>query len=309
MSTETRQGIVTRGHGRLFAVFADGVYYDCQVRGKVNFVTDKTTPVAVGDDVTIRIASDSSGVIEQVHERRSVLSRPAVGKETIEHVLAANIDSLAIIISTAEPDLKPGLIDRFIIAAEIGNLNPIIVINKIDLKHDPEIQEIARIYRSLGFALFLTSAIEQDDGAEDGIEELRAHLRDKRTIFAGHSGVGKSTLLNRLLPGINLKTSTISHYSGKGKHTTSHIELFHLPGGGFVIDTPGIKVLGLWQVDRNSLTAYYPEMHPYLDQCRFTGCSHSHEPDCAVKAAVADGAISRLRYNNYRQIYDSLAGG
>lgn len=303
MADRVIEGIVTCGHGKEFVVYAEGQPYRCHLRKKVKFATDQTTPVAVGDDVVITVITPSEGVIEEVRPRRTVLSRPAIGRETSEHVLAANVDSLVIVASVAEPALRPGLIDRFIIAAEAGSLSPAIVINKADLGVTPETREVIDIYRGLGYALFVTSAV-----TGEGLDDFRGFLKDHRSLFSGHSGVGKSSLLNRLLPGVSLRTSAVSTATGKGRHTTSSMELFHLPEGGFVIDTPGLKVLGLWRVDRESLAAYYPEMETYRRQCRFTGCRHLAEPDCAVKQAVAAGEITRLRYDNYCHIYESLAG-
>ncbi len=316
-------GIVTRGHGNRFVVFSEGTYYSCTVRKKVKYLTNLTTPVAVGDDVYFELTNTEvavgvgaeaglpEGVIVEIQPRRSVLSRPAVGREQIEHVLAANVDSLAVVTSISEPILKPGLIDRFLIAAAIGNLEAAIVVNKIDLKGEFDPQEIANIYRPLGIDLFLTSAEPEGENASSDssgneINLFREYLRTHRTVLAGHSGVGKSSLLNRIYPGMNLKTSAISQRSGRGRHTTSHMELYHLPGGGAVIDSPGIKVLGLWQLDKKILDEYYPEMENIRTQCRFTGCSHIPEPNCAVKDAVKNGDISELRYNNYIQIYQSL---
>lgn len=299
--TQQLVGTVTRGHGNRFIVFAAGRFFDCQLRKKVKFKTDKSTPVAVGDDVEITVASDSDGVIEAVGARRSVLSRPVVGRETIEHVMAANIDCLAIIVSAAEPPYKPGLIDRFLITAEIGGLRPLIVVNKTDLDPPPEIAESMATYRKLGYDLIATSAV-----AQSGLPELRRYLKDHRTIFSGHSGVGKTSLLNILLPGRNLKTMEISDSTGKGQHATSYVEMFPLPGGGFVIDSPGIKELGLWQIDKERLDEHYPEMLEIRNNCRFTGCRHLTEPDCAVKAAVEAGTIAAWRYQNYQQIYGSL---
>jgi ribosome biogenesis GTPase len=301
MSQATREGIVTRGHGNRFIVYSDGGYFDCRLRGRVKFKTEQTTPVAVGDDVIFTVTGDKAGVIESVKNRRAVLSRPAVGREDSEHVLAANIDVLLIVVSVKSPPLRPGLIDRFLIAARIGKLRPVIVINKIDLKQGNDIDDIAQIYGSLGYDLFLTSAL---DGT--GLDDLRRFLKDHRSTMAGHSGVGKSSLLNRFLPAIELHTEEISRVTGKGRHATSLMQLFQLPGGGWVIDSPGIKVLGLRKAERETLDEYYPEMQPYRDLCRFTRCSHIHEPDCAVKQAVADGEISSLRYQNYCRIYESL---
>lgn len=300
--TETKiEGIVTRGHGNRFVVCAAGRYYTCQLRGRVKFKTEQTTPVAVGDEVEISLLDETEGVIEEVRPRRSVLSRPAVGQETREHVLAANVDALVIVTSVKEPAIKPGLIDRFLIAARMGGLSPAIVINKIDLGIDADIAEIIEAYRNLDYDLFLTSALEGT-----GLDELKEYLGRHHSILAGHSGVGKSTILNRLVSGLDLPTAEISHASGRGRHTTSRMELFHVSTDGYVIDSPGIKVLGLWQLTREDLTSFYPEMQPYLNDCRFTGCSHIHEPDCAVRQAVEEGAISRVRYQNYLQIYNSI---
>lgn len=295
------RGIVTCAHGNRFIVFADQRQVDCQLRKKVKFKTDQTSPVAVGDDVDISVSDSGAGAIEAVQPRRSVLSRPVVGRETSEHVLAANIDCLVVVSSVKEPPLKTGLIDRFTITAGIGGLVPVIVLNKIDLGVDDDCRRIAETYRSLGYDVFLTSAV---DGR--GLDDASAFLRAHRSIMAGHSGVGKSSILNRLLPGINLPTTGISEATGKGRHTTSHIEMYPLLNGGFVIDSPGIKVLGLWQLEKDQLDEHYPEMTDCRLECRFTHCSHLSEPDCAVKAAVDSGKIAPWRYQNYRQIYESL---
>ena len=301
MSEHLLEGTVICGHGKHFVVYAAGKCYTCQMRKKVKFKTSLTTPVAVGDDVLISAAGENDGSIEEVRPRRSVLSRPTVGREDSEHVLAANIDALVIVASVDSPPLKPGLIDRFLIAAQLGNLAPFIVINKMDLHLDQASAEAIKIYQNLGFDLALTSAQEGT-----GLDHLARYLKDHRSILAGHSGVGKSTLLNRLLPGINLPAQEVSQVTGRGRHTTSHIEMFHLPDGGFVIDSPGLKVLGLWQAEKDGLDLYYPEMRSFRDQCRFTHCSHLREPDCAVRDAVLRGEISTLRYENYSHIYDSL---
>ncbi len=300
------EGIVTRGHGNRFIVFANDQEINCQLRGKVKFQTKETTPVAVGDDVIISLMANNEGIIEEVKPRRSVLSRPAIGRATREHVLAANIDSLVVVASIKQPQLKTGLIDRFLIASQIGGLNPVIVLNKIDLGLDDEIREIISIYRNLGYEIFLTSAIESDSVEKDGLEEFRNYLSNHRSILAGHSGVGKSSILNQLMPELNIPVAKVSQSTQRGRHTTSRMELFRLPSGGFVIDSPGIKVLGLWQVAKEDIFGYYPEMAKFAGKCRFTMCSHTHEPDCAVKRALKSGNISNMRYKNYTQIYESL---
>ncbi len=295
------KGIVIRGHGKSFIVKCGGEEIPCEIRGKVKFLTRSATPVAVGDDVLISRLDDGSGAIEEVLERKSMFFRPSKESDDKKQVIAANIDQLAAVVSVAQPILKPGLIDRFIIAAELGGLIPLIIINKIDLGQIPLLDEINSAYKAINIPIVHTSA---ESG--EGMDNLINHLKDHRTIFAGHSGVGKSSLLNRLMPNADLPVGEISEYSAKGRHTTSWVEMFEIPGSGFVIDSPGLKILKLWEVEREQLEAYYPEMAPFLEHCKFHPCSHTHEPGCAVKRAVDKGEMSRLRYDNYVAIYESI---
>lgn len=295
------KGIVVRGHGKSFVVRSEGRDIACEIRGKIKHTTSGTTPVAVGDDVLISLSSQTTGMIEEVGERQSMLFRPAKGSDRRQQVIAANLDQLAVVVSVKSPELKPGLIDRFLIAAEIGGLSPLIIINKIDLGQAEILAELKQGYTDLGIPVFFISALKGE-----GLDTLDITLRGHKTIFAGHSGVGKSTILNHFLPGINLRVGDVSDYSNKGVHTTSGVQLFELPHGGFVVDTPGLKILGLWEVSREELADFFPEFAPYIDQCRFTGCSHLHEPDCAVKEAVTRGDIPRFRYNSYAAIHKSL---
>jgi ribosome biogenesis GTPase len=297
----TDSGIVVRGHGKSFVVSCRGEEITCEIRGKIKYETDSATPVAVGDDVVISRNKYGSGVIEKVEERRSMFFRPAKGSNTKKQIIAANIDQLAAVASVKEPDLKPGLVDRFLIAAEIGNLNPIVVINKIDLDRPPFLDEIRQEYSRLGIPAFFISA-----KTGENIEELEKALMGCKTVFAGHSGVGKSTILNRLIPGLNLPVGEVSRATSRGVHTTSLIQLFGLPKGGYAIDSPGLKVLGLWEVDKEHLDEYFPEMQRLRGRCRFTGCSHTHEPDCAIKEAVEKRNIAEFRYRSYLIIYQSL---
>ncbi len=296
------EGIVIRGHGKSFIVRCHNKNISCEIRGKLKHKTHSTTPVAVGDDVIISFNPDGTGMIEDIEERRSMFFRAAKGIEAKKQIIAANLDQLAIISSVKSPPLKTGLIDRFLVASKAGGLQPLIIINKIDLGKTEFLLIVERAYQSLGFPVCLVSA-----QTGEGCEKLQELLKDHKSIFAGHSGVGKSALLNRLIPGLDLKTGEVSSYSNRGIHTTSLVELFALSHGGFVIDSPGLKVLGLWQVERNEVAEHYPEFEKYISQCRFTGCIHVSEPDCAVKEAVANGTIPQFRYENYVAIFNSIS--
>ncbi len=297
----TVEGVVIRAHGKSFVVRTEDSEIVCEIRGKVRQATRGDTPVAVGDDVTVSVGPEGDGSIEKVLSRRTMFFRPSKSDENKRQIIAANIDQLAVVASVTEPALKTGMIDRFLIAAEIGNLKPIVIINKVDLNYPPILDEIERGYMQIEIPVFFVSA-----RTGEGIKHLEESLVDSKTVFVGHSGVGKSTILNWLLPGKDLRVGEISDYSKKGIHTTSSVELFKLPNGGYVLDSPGLKVLGLWEVQKSQLDSYFKDIRRYHSQCRFAGCSHTHEPDCAVKKAVEAGEIAAFRYRNYLTIYNSL---
>lgn len=281
---------------------ADHQVYRCDVRQKVKVAVKQETPVAVGDDVMFTGLPDFTGAIDKVLPRRTTFSRPAKGGEIAhKQIIAANLDQLVIIGSVVSPPLKTGLIDRFIIAGKLGEMSPVVVINKVDLDEAGEAESVVTAYRNAGFMSFAVSA-----NTGSGLTELRDELREHRSLFVGHSGVGKSSILNQLVPGLTLKTREVSDYSNRGKHTTTAIELYELPDGGFVGDSPGLKVMGFDAIDADAVVEYYPEFEKYRSDCKFQPCTHLHEPGCAVKTALNRKEISQFRYENYAAIVASL---
>lgn len=255
---------------------------------------------AVGDDVEISVSSQSGGVIENVLERRSKLSRPDGFRPDIEHIMIANVDLIAAITSVAEPPFLPSILDRYIAAALIHELPLLIVVNKTDIEMSAETISSLDEFRAFGCDIVLTSAAKGT-----GLDELRTKLTGKTTIFTGHSGVGKSSLLRVLIPGFEPATAPVSERSGMGKHTTTRVELVRTEFG-YVADTPGIKVFGIWGIPPFELGFFFPEFAPYLHSCRFSNCTHRTEPGCAIKPAVAQGAIARRRYDSYVEIINEL---
>ncbi len=280
----------------------NGVEYFC--RYQTRFLKERKTfknVAAVGDIVKIQTTNEFEGIINEVLPRHNVLSRPSVIDNSIEQVIASNIDHLLIVASVKEPLLKSGLIDRFLVIAEKNNINALIAINKIDLGNDSIVNKYTDLYSSLDYPVFKVSA-----KLSKGIQALNEVLMDKTTIFSGHSGVGKSSLLNTLTGSILERTKEVSKKTGKGKHTTSYVRMYTLSQGGFVIDTPGIKELGLMGVDRQNLGKYFKEFTEYSDDCKFKNCIHHTEPGCAVKDALEEERISRERYSNYLKLMNSL---
>jgi ribosome biogenesis GTPase len=297
-----RRGIVVEVSSSLCRVDVDGQDLLCGLRGSLSaHDTGFTNVVAVGDHVVFSKDGSERGMIEEVLPRKSALARPDVFASHLQQVIVANADQLLIVASWREPSVWLELIDRYLIAAERHSLLPIICINKIDLASD---QAVCRAelgpYLDLGYRVLFTSA---HTGA--GIEELRAVLRGKTTALAGLSGVGKSSLLAAVQPGLLLRTSSVSS-SGEGRHTTTQVTMLALAMGGYVVDTPGIREFGLSGLRQAELARFYPEIEAAARGCRFNNCSHLHEPDCAVQAAVREGCISEARYHSYQKIHADL---
>lgn len=284
------------GANRCDVLTDPGVSYSCTVRRVLRTMArDARNAVVAGDRVMVLPTTENEGVIERIEPRLRVLSR---GSGRFEHIIAANIDQLAIVTSAASPPLKPGLIDRFLVSAARGGVRSIICINKSDLAEPRQLRTIHELYTNLGYEVIETVAVN-----DVGIEELRGQLIGKETVFAGQSGVGKSSLLNAVQPGLGLRTSRVSDDSGKGRHTTRLTEMIPIDGGGWVIDTPGVRQMSLWDVSPEEIEAYFIEFPPYVADCHFPDCTHTHETGCRVKAAVAEGHISPLRYESYLRMF------
>ncbi|HUU68827.1 MAG TPA: ribosome small subunit-dependent GTPase A [Planctomycetota bacterium] len=271
----------------------------CVVRGLLKSLeTKEQNIIAVGDRVAFVRLDDGTAVVERVYPRRTILSRKYMERE---HVVAVNVDQLAIVVSVAAPPLRTGLIDRYLVAAEKGELEPVITVNKIDLVEDESYRAATHVYAGLGYRVIYCS-VETGEGLED----VRNALAGKTSILAGQSGVGKSSILNALQPGLKLRVGDVSEATSKGIHTTTSVRLLALEFGGYVVDTPGIREFALWDVTRKELAHYFREYQAYLGTCRLRGCTHTHEPGCEVKAALEQGAISRERYESYFRLYESL---
>jgi len=273
----------------------DGQVMTCSVRRAVRTRSrEQRNAVIAGDRVIFSLQDAHSGVIEFIEPRRSTLSR---GSRLKAHVIVANVDQAVIVASVSDPPLKLGLIDRFLCSIEKGGIRGLICINKIDLSDRPALQPIAGQYARLGYPVILTNAL-----TGDGIPELRRLLRGKETVFTGQSGVGKTSLLNAIQPGLGRRTGEVSPDTSKGRHTTRVTELISLEAGGWVVDTPGIRTLQLWDVAPSEVEGLFVEFRPFVTGCRFPNCSHIHEQICGVKSALSEGFLSPLRYENYVRI-------
>jgi ribosome biogenesis GTPase / thiamine phosphate phosphatase len=296
--SECRPGRVVRVHGLELVVEADdGRSYRCGVRRLLKTLAiEGRNVVAVGDRVWLRPSGQDQGVIEKVEARRGTVTR---GYRHREHVLAANVDRILIVSAFEQPGLKLPLVDRYLISAERGGVRPVVVLNKADLVDLADYQWVLGLYTQLGYETLATSAA---DGR--GLGRLRAILGEGTTAVSGQSGVGKSSLLNAIQPGLNLRVREVSDWTYKGKHTTTHAELIRLEGGGYVVDTPGLRQFELWGVEPGEVEGYFVEFRPYIPLCKFPDCSHTHESGCAVKDAVYWGQIHPGRYESYLKLYD-----
>jgi len=282
-------------------------FWNARTKGvlKLEDITS-TNPVAVGDWVDFDIESEASGtaLINEILPRDNYINRQSPRHKHQHHIVAANLDQSVLVATLREPRTSQGFIDRFLVASEMYHVKPVIVFNKSDLfraKEQQLYEQLRDMYSRLGYIVLLVSAEKKE-----GLDQLVDVLQGKTTLLSGHSGVGKSSLLNELFPGMNRKTQDVSGWSGKGQHTTTFAEMFDLPGGGRIIDTPGMREFGIVDISKQELSHYFPEMKNRIQGCQFNNCLHSDEPGCAIKDAVNTGDIHEDRYVSYRTILDSI---
>ncbi len=310
-SHESRQaaGTVVRSTGNWVDVRVGERIISSRVRGRFRLSDQRlTNPIAVGDSVSVRINADDTGLITDIHERRSYLSRRAAGRRVgLEQVLAANIDALWIVQAARLPKPNSRLIDRVLVAAEAQDIRAGIVINKMDLVAETsaaQARHLHDLYSKLGYEVHLTSAV-----TGKGVDAFRRALAGRASVVTGPSGVGKSTLLNRAEPGLDLPSGAVSLKTRKGRHTTAHAVLHPLSDGGAVIDTPGIREFGITAQEPWELSHFFPELRPFIPSCQYPRCTHDHEPGCAVKEAVESCAVTADRYRSYLNILQSIRDG
>lgn len=298
-------GVVVKSTGSWYQVKTqDGNYVQCRIKGKFRLEGIKhTNPIAVGDQVDYEIETNNeqhTGVINKIHDRKNYIIRKSSNLSKQTHIIASNIDQALLVASLVQPQTSLGFIDRFIMTAEAYHIPTILIFNKADLYKGPLadiLDETMSMYRKIGYQCLETSVVNGKN-----TEQLKLMLKDKTTLVAGHSGVGKSSLLNSISPGLNLKTGDISNFSQKGTHTTTFAEMFELSFGGNIIDTPGIKEFGIVDFNESEISHYFKEMRPYITKCRFNNCKHLNEPGCAVKEAVGNGEIAQERFESYINI-------
>lgn len=303
------QGVVYKSTGSWYNVKAtDGSVWDARVKGKLKIDEDisSTNPIAVGDTVVFDVEDEriNTCIIKEVADRHNYMVRVSPHNPNQKHIIAANINLALLITSIADPRTSTGFIDRFLITAEAYHIPAVLVVNKTDLlkpKHQAVLQRWQEMYGQAGYAVYPVTTTD-----ERTLTELKEFIKNKTTLFSGHSGVGKSTMINNIIPGIGIKTKEVSGWSGKGQHTTTFAEMFELPGGGRIIDTPGVKEFGLIDFEKEELSQYFPEMRKLLSDCKFNNCLHINEPGCAVKQAVAEGRLAEERYVSYAAILESI---
>jgi ribosome biogenesis GTPase len=296
------KGLVVKNTGSWYTVrLDDGRLIESKIKGNFRLREIKSTnPVAVGDRVEIEPDNEDPAFITEIEERRNYMIRKATNLSKQSHIIAANIDQSMLIVTVNYPITTTVFIDRFLATAEAYSIPVKLIFNKIDRFHGTDrdaMNRLISLYTEIGYPCSMLCA-----KSGEGIDELKAELKDKITLLSGHSGVGKSTIINKLAPGMDRKTAGISEYHNKGTHTTTFSEMIQLPQGGYLIDTPGIKGFGTFEMEDTKISHYFREIFARSSRCKFGDCTHRHEPDCAVLVAVKEGSISSSRYKSYLSI-------
>lgn len=299
------KGTVIKSTGSWYRVKSEtGEYVNCKIKGQFRIKGLRTTnPVAIGDEVEFMYQENEDiGVIHKIYDRSNYIVRKATNLSKQSHIIASNIDQAFLIVTLIEPRTSTGFMDRFLVTAEAYHIPTVIIFNKIDL-YDDKVQEfhdeLMKIYKIADYKCLEVSA---ETGAN--LDLIIEQMKDKTTLLAGHSGVGKSTIINKIQPELNIRIGDISAFHKKGTHTTTYTEMHELDFGGFIIDTPGIKEFGLIDFKKEEIAERFPEMRKLMHDCKYHNCTHIHEPDCAVIKALADGNLSRSRYENYLNIFN-----
>lgn len=301
-------GTVYKSTGSWYSVKSDaGIFYNARMKGvfKLDEITS-TNPIAVGDTVDIEHENENEGsvTITKIHDRSNYINRQSPRAKHHQHIVASNLDQSLLLATIKEPRTSQGFIDRFLVASEMYHVPALVVFNKTDVYKEKDwslLHKMKDMYEAIGYPVFPISV-----KLAEGLHDLKEALRNKVTLISGHSGVGKSSFINTVMPDSHLHTQDVSGWSGKGQHTTTFAEMYDLPEGGKIIDTPGMREFGLVNVEKEELSGYFPEMRARLNDCQFNNCQHTNEPGCAIKQAVIDGEIDEDRYVSYVNILESL---
>ncbi len=297
------KGLVIKSTGSWYSVkLINGSVIQCRIKGKFRLKGIETTnPVTVGDNVVVEMQEDDNGMIVEIETRKNYIIRKSVNLSKKAHIIASNIDLAFLVVTINYPKTYLNFIDRFLVTAEAYHIPTTLIFNKIDLLDEDELKELDSLiatYSKVGYTCIKTS-VEKNIN----IDEVKKQMKDKTSVFSGNSGVGKSSLINLIDDSLNIKTSDISDSHNQGKHTTTFAEMHELKFGGHIIDTPGIKGLGIIDIEQEVIHHYFPEMRELMNDCKFNNCVHVNEPKCAIKAAVEEGEIAEFRYQNYLNLY------